>query len=134
MRANGMRPPSYERWVKEKAAASIFSKQREDNQNKRLATPEGKRLEEAYQTLRTKYYASMDEETAARSALEGAVLQKTGTPLYDPRSPKPNLTNEQIQKDFPAELKRLQQAFETTRKLGIESSSAADKRNDYLNS
>ena len=131
MRANGMRPPSFDRWVKDRAATMLYSIKREAEQNERLATPRGQQLEAAYEKARKENLEAMEAEAVFRTKFEALVRERTGKNLYD--LPK-ETRQEDMQKMFPNEMAKLKELYEEAAKSGVARQKAADERNEYLNS
>lgn len=147
MSANGMRAPSYGKWLEERVARTERAKARADAEAKLKATPEGEEIEKAYKTSVEKASEARSEEVKARNNLEMAVREvyrqnlsqfrftlvqqrlKDGTPV----GANKDLQEQFFKEKFPNEYKRLEDAISNREKADKTSTEIADKRRNILN-
>ena len=145
MRANDMSPPPYRTWVKERAAASIFAKQREERANAMTETEEGRKIETAYQQAVKTSEAGIKQEQVARYQFEDAVKAQFGKSLREVRfelgskklkdgTPVNKDNEEQFFRElFPAQYSKLETSIKERDKVWDERRQIADRRRNFLN-
>lgn len=149
MGANGMRAPSYGKWLEERVARTERAKARADAEAKLKATPEGEDIEKAYKASVEKASEARSEEVKARNTLEMVVREKYranisqlrftmgkgGIELKDgtPVGKDVELQERFFKEKFPNEYKRLEDAISNREKADKTSTEIADKRRNILN-
>ena len=147
MSANGMRAPSYGKWLEERVARTERAKARAEAEAKLKATPEGEEIEKAYKASVEVASEARRDENKARNNLEMAVREvyrqnlsqfrftmvqqrlKDGTPVG---------TNKELQEQFfkekfPNEYKKLEDAISGREQADKASTEIADRRRNILN-
>lgn len=146
MGANGMRAPSYGKWLEERVARTERAKARADAEAKLKATPEGEDIEKAYKASMEKFSESLKEEDKARNNLEMAVREvyrqnlsqfrftlvqqslKDGTPVGTNK----DLQERFFKERFPNEYEKLEKAISNREKARETSTEIADRRRKLL--
>jgi hypothetical protein len=148
MSANGMRAPSYGKWLEERVARTERAKARAETEATAGATPEGEKIIKAYRDSVDKSVEASKGETKARQLFEMAVREVSGGAnltqfrytmadrlFQDGTRVGENKERQELyfKEKFPNEYKKLEDAIANREQADKERREAGDKQRNFLN-
>jgi hypothetical protein len=141
MKANGMGRISYKDFLTDRVSRILYKEQSEANEKAKLSTPEGKRLNEVYESSVAKYKQANDNRSEKYDVLYTRIKEATNSNKSPYEAFRDYVRGEKnmeegdakVAKAFPkeyAEVSKANAEFEVAQK---ERTEAGNKRGNYIN-
>ena len=138
MRANGMRAPSYDKWLSEQVGRRVRGQERAAKEEKLKSTKEGQIIETSFLFAKELYKESTANVEAARKKLSDRVKEDTGMNLdayirnKTLARQKTDVVDAELKSKYPAEHAELERVAEINKKRYAEYEKREKARQDFL--